>query len=135
MDRFGQIEPRVLFCVERYRYAGKEIDLRARITDVVSRIPAIERVVVVPYSGGLADISGITRAQSYEDFAGAPSDAEITFTRLAFDHPLYILYSSGTTGLPKCLVHGGGGTLLQHLKGHRLHADLKPGDLLFYFTP
>jgi acetoacetyl-CoA synthetase len=134
LDRFGQIEPRVFFCTERYRYAGKEIDLRARITEVVSLIPAIERVVVVPYGGGKADISGIPRAQLYDDFAGSPSDAAIDFARLAFDHPLYILYSSGTTGLPKCLIHGGGGTLLQHLKEHGLHTDIKRDDRVCYYT-
>jgi acetoacetyl-CoA synthetase len=134
LDRFGQIEPRVLFCTERYRYAGKEIDLRARITEVVTLIPAIERVVVVPYGGGEPDISGIPRAQLYDDFASSRTDAEITFARLAFDHPLYILYSSGTTGLPKCLIHGGGGTLLQHLKEHGLHTDIKRDDRVFYYT-
>ncbi len=134
LDRFGQIVPRVLFCTGRYRYAGKEIDLRARITEVVNQIPAIERVVVVPYRGGKVDISGIPRAQSYHDFAASPTDSEIAFARLAFDHPLYILYSSGTTGLPKCLIHGGGGTLLQHLKEHGLHTDIKRDDRVFYYT-
>ncbi|MEO7502274.1 MAG: acetoacetate--CoA ligase [Gemmatimonadaceae bacterium] len=134
LDRFGQIEPRILFCTDRYRYAGKEIDLRARITEAVGRISAIERVVMVSYGGGKADISGIPRAQSYDDFAGSPAEGEIAFERLAFDHPLYILYSSGTTGLPKCLVHGGGGTLLQHLKEHGLHTDIKRDDRVFYYT-
>ncbi len=134
LDRFGQIVPRVLFCTERYRYAGKEIDLRARITEVVNQIPAIERVVVVPYRGGKVDISGIPRAQLYHDFSASPMDSEIAFARLAFDHPLYILYSSGTTGLPKCLIHGGGGTLLQHLKEHGLHTDIKRDDRVFYYT-
>jgi acetoacetyl-CoA synthetase len=134
LDRFGQIEPRVLFCTERYQYAGKEIDLRARISDVVNRIPGIEHVVVVPYRGGKVDVSAIPRAQLYEDFAGSRTDGEVAFTRLAFDHPLYILYSSGTTGLPKCLIHGGGGTLLQHLKEHGLHTDIKRDDRVFYYT-
>ncbi|HYN82477.1 MAG TPA: acetoacetate--CoA ligase [Gemmatimonadaceae bacterium] len=134
LDRFGQIEPRVLFCTERYRYAGKEIELRARITEVVSRIPSIERVVVVPYGGGQADASRIPRARAWDDFAGSAEAAELSFDRLPFDHPLYILYSSGTTGLPKCMVHGGGGTLLQHLKEHGLHTDIKREDRVFYFT-
>lgn len=134
LDRFGQIEPRVLFCTERYRYAGKEIDLRERITEVVNRIPAIEKVVIVPYGGAQPDATGIARATTWTDFIGDHQPPELTFTRLPFDHPLYILYSSGTTGLPKCLVHSGGGTLLQHLKEHGLHADIKREDRVFYFT-
>jgi acetoacetyl-CoA synthetase len=134
LDRFGQIEPRVLFCTGGYRYAEKEIDLRARITEIVTRIPAIERVVLVPYGGGQAETSGIPRSQSYDDFARSADGDVMTFTRLAFDHALYILYSSGTTGLPKCMVHGGGGTLLQHLKEHGLHTDIRRDDRVFYFT-
>jgi acetoacetyl-CoA synthetase len=134
LDRFGQIEPRVLFCTARYRYAGKEIDLRDRISEVASQIPAIERVVVVPYGGGQAEISGNSRAQSWDDFIASAETADISFERLPFDHPLYILYSSGTTGLPKCMVHGCGGTLLQHLKEHGLHTDIKREDRVFYFT-
>jgi acetoacetyl-CoA synthetase len=134
LDRFGQIEPRVLFCTPEHRYAGKEIDLRARIADVVNRIPAIERVVVVPYGGGQPAISDIPRAQAWSDFAGSAGTDELSFHRLPFEHPLYILYSSGTTGLPKCMVHGGGGTLLQHLKEHGLHTDIRREDRVFYFT-
>jgi len=134
LDRFGQIEPRVLFCTERYRYAGKEIDLRARIAEVVERIPGIERVVVVPYGGGQSGTPSIPKAVSWSEFAGADETAELSFERLPFDHPLYILYSSGTTGLPKCMVHSGGGTLLQHLKEHGLHTDIKRDDRVFYFT-
>ena len=134
LDRFGQIEPRVLFCTERYRYAGKEIDLRARVAEVVERIPAIERVVVVPYGGGQSNSTGLSKAQSWAEFAGDSEPSELEFERLPFDHPLYILYSSGTTGLPKCMVHSGGGTLLQHLKEHGLHTDIKRDDRVFYFT-
>jgi acetoacetyl-CoA synthetase len=134
LDRFGQIEPRVLFCTERYRYAGKEIELRDRVAEVVERIPAIERVVVVPYGGGQSNTTGIGRAQSWAEFAGEGEPAALEFERLPFDHPLYILYSSGTTGLPKCMVHSGGGTLLQHLKEHGLHTDIKRDDRVFYFT-
>ena len=134
LDRFGQIEPRVLFCTDRYRYAGKEINLRDRIAKVVERIPAIQCVVMAPYNGGLSSTRNIPRAQSWAEFVGTGEPAELTFDRGAFDHPLYILYSSGTTGLPKCLVHGAGGTLLQHLKEHGLHTDIKRDDRVFYFT-
>ncbi len=134
LDRFGQIEPRVLFCTDRYRYAGKEIDLRDRVAEVVERIPTIERVVLVPYNGGQSNSAGIPRAQSWAEFIADGEPTELTFERLPFDQPLYILYSSGTTGLPKCMVHSGGGTLLQHLKEHGLHTDVKREDRVFYFT-
>ncbi|MFN2603872.1 MAG: acetoacetate--CoA ligase [Gemmatimonadaceae bacterium] len=134
LDRFGQIEPRILFCTERYRYAGKDIDLRSRITDVVNQISSIERVVVAPYGGRQPDIAGISCATTWAEFVGDAEPPELQFVRLPFDHPLYILYSSGTTGLPKCMVHSGGGTLLQHLKEHGLHTDIKRDDRVFYFT-
>jgi acetoacetyl-CoA synthetase len=134
LDRFGQIEPRILFCTDRYRYAGKEIDLRTRIAEIVEQIPALEQVVVVPYEGGDADASSIPRSSNWTDFVRDTDATKLEFKRLAFDHPLYILYSSGTTGLPKCLVHSGGGTLVQHLKEHGLHTDIKREDRVFYFT-
>ncbi|MDQ2670776.1 MAG: AMP-binding protein, partial [Gemmatimonadota bacterium] len=134
LDRFGQIEPRVLVTVDGYRYAGKEIDLRGRVREVVEAIPGIERVVVVPYLRPDPDLAGIRGAAAWPDFVSAYRDAEPRFERLPFDHPLYIMYSSGTTGLPKCMVHGAGGTLLQHLKEHRLHTDIHRDDRIFYFT-
>jgi acetoacetyl-CoA synthetase len=134
LDRFGQIEPRVLFCTARYRYNGKTIELGERVAEVVKQIPSIERVVVVPYGDRQSDQKPTRKAVSWEEFAGTGSGDEIVFERLPFDHPLYILYSSGTTGLPKCMVHGGGGTLLQHLKEHGLHTDIKRDDRVFYFT-
>ena len=130
MDRFGQIEPKVLVCASSYRYAGREIDCLDRVREIVDRIPSIEQVLVVPYLREPA-ITQIRRAMLWADFGqvGLPQ-----FVRTDFDHPIYILYSSGTTGLPKCLVHGAGGTLIQHLKEHLLHCDLSRDDRLFYFT-
>ena len=132
LDRFGQIQPKVLFCAGSYAYAGKEIDCLGRVREIVDRITEIQRVVVVPYLAA-GDLSGIRAAVRWNDFIDR-SAIEPTFQRLPFDHPLYIMYSSGTTGLPKCMVHGAGGTLLQHRKEHVLHCDLGTGDRLFYFT-
>ena len=138
IDRFGQIQPRVLFCADGYRYAGKEIDSLARVRDVVARIPEIERVVVVPYLNSCPETAQISGAVLWDDWLdGLPADPLPRLEarqRFDFDHPLYILYSSGTTGLPKCMVHGAGGTLLQHLKELVLHTDLTRDDRIFYFT-
>ncbi|MDQ3698485.1 MAG: acetoacetate--CoA ligase [Gemmatimonadota bacterium] len=135
LDRFGQIEPRVLFCADGYRYAGKEIDSLARVRDVAAAIPAIERVVVVPYLRKAPDVAMVPRAALWDEFVGSgKGEGERAFPHFPFDHPLYIMYSSGTTGLPKCMVHGAGGTLLQHLKEHVLHTDLRREDRIFYST-
>ena len=133
LDRFGQIEPRILFCADSYTYAGRQIDCLSRAAEVADRIPSIEHVVVVAYGDGQPDISQVSRSQPWTEFA-ASSWGVVEFERLPFDHPLYILYSSGTTGLPKCMVHGAGGTLLQHYKELLLHTDLKRDDRVFYFT-
>jgi acetoacetyl-CoA synthetase len=122
LDRFGQIEPKVLFCCDRYLYGGKEFELREKNREIASRLPSVQEIFQVSYSEGLDAV-----LSSYPP-------RPVAFEPLAFDHPLYILYSSGTTGVPKCIVHGAGGTLLQHLKEHRLHSDVRPGDRLFYFT-
>jgi acetoacetyl-CoA synthetase len=134
LDRFGQIEPRVLVTVDGYRYAGKEIDLLPRVREVVDALPGIERVVVVGYLRPDADLHALRDALRWNEFVAPHHGATPEFTRLPFDHPLYIMYSSGTTGLPKCMVHGAGGTLLQHLKELRLHTDLHRDDRIFYFT-
>jgi acetoacetyl-CoA synthetase len=131
LDRFGQIEPKVLFCADGYRYAGKEIDSLARVREIVPAIPSIRRTVVVPYLGNSAG-----QLETWNAFlaSGESPIAVPELERFPFDHPLYIMYSSGTTGLPKCLVHGAGGTLLQHLKELVLHTDLRREDRIFYFT-
>ncbi len=134
LDRFGQIRPRVLIAADGYRYGGKEIDCLARVRDVRAHLADLERVVIVPYRTESPDISGIPDAVLWSDFTAAAPSRPLSFTRLPFDHPLYIMYSSGTTGLPKCMVHGAGGTLLQHLKELVLHTDLTRDDRIFYFT-
>ena len=132
MDRFGQVTPKVLFTADGYFYAGKTIDSLATVAAVLAKLPSVARVVVVPYVSAEPAIGGIAGAVSFAQFGR--SAAPLTFEQLPFDHPLYVLYSSGTTGVPKCIVHGAGGTLLQHLKEHLLHTDVKPGDRLFFFT-
>ena len=134
LDRFGQIAPKVLFACDGYYYNGKVIDCLGKVAEIAARMPSLERVVIVPYAGG-GDMATVKQGVSLSDFlAPFAGEREIRFERLPFDHPLYIMYSSGTTGVPKCIVHSAGGTLLQHLKEHRLHSDVKPGDRLFYFT-
>ncbi len=134
LDRFGQIEPKVLFAAEGYFYAGKTIDVGLRIRDVLAKLPSVERTVIVPYTQARPTIADLAGAVLLDDFAGVGEPPDLAFEQLPFDHPLYIMFSSGTTGVPKCIVHGAGGTLLQHLKEHRLHTDLKRDDRVFYFT-
>jgi acetoacetyl-CoA synthetase len=134
IDRFSQIEPKLLFAVEGYHYNGKAHDTLPRVADIADRLPSVERTVIVSYTREQPDISAIPRSVHLAEFVAPYRGKTIAFKRLPFNHPLYILYSSGTTGVPKCIVHGAGGTLLQHLKEHRLHTDLKRGDRLFYFT-
>ncbi len=133
LDRFGQIEPKVLFAAAAYRYNGKDFDCLERVAELVTKIESIERIVIAPYVADSPDLSDLARAVSWAEFTDNQAD-QIEFAQLPFDHPLYILYSSGTTGVPKCIVHGQGGTLLQHLKELMLHTDLKCDDRLFYFT-
>ncbi len=133
LDRFGQIEPRILVCADKYTYAGKDIDCLGRVAEVVGKIGSIEKVVVVANGDRQPEIGRVENAALWDEFVDADA-TDVEFERLPFDHPLYILYSSGTTGLPKCMVHGAGGTLLQHYKELMLHTDLKRSDRVFYFT-
>jgi acetoacetyl-CoA synthetase len=134
LDRFGQIEPRILVAADGYRYAGKDIDLMPRIVEISSSLPTVERTVVVGSGLAVPALTALRSALSWHDWLASGDGPAPEYARLPFDHPLYIMYSSGTTGLPKCMVHGAGGTLLQHLKEHLLHGDLRAGERIFYFT-
>jgi len=132
VDRFGQIGPKVLFTANAYFYNGKRCDCLETVAAIAAAIPEIETVVVVPFATGRADVSALPGGVMLDSFAEAGT--ELRFVPVAFDHPLFIMYSSGTTGAPKCIVHGHGGTLLQLLKEHVLHCDIGPADRVFYFT-
>ncbi len=134
LDRFGQIEPKVLICVDGYWYNGKAVDCLAKDAEVAARLPSLTKTIVVPYLNADADVSSVPGAERWDEALAAWPAGEITFNRVPFDHPLFIMFSSGTTGVPKCIVHCHGGVLLQHLKEHQLHADIRSGDRLFYFT-
>ena len=134
LDRFGQIEPKVIFTAHGYRYNGQYFDSLERITGIIKDLPSVEKVVIVPYPDEEHDINKVPHAISYNDFASQEDNLIIHFEQLPFDHPLYIMYSSGTTGLPKCLVQGAGGILINHMKELMLHTDLKREDKIFYFT-
>ena len=134
VDRFGQIEPKVVFVADGYFYGGKTFDTLDKVGELRARIKGVERMVVVPYVNAPAELRAPAGAITLDDFLAPFAPGEIEFARLPFGHPLYILYSSGTTGVPKCIVHGAGGVLLQHLKEHQLHTDVRPGNRIFYFT-
>jgi len=134
LDRFGQIKPKILFTANGYSFKGNKIDSLERIADILKELPSIEKVVVVPYTDQDPDISRVPKAVHYRDFKSPEADLDIEFEQLPFMHPLYIMYSSGTTGLPKCMVQSAGGILIHHLKELMLHSDLKRQDTIFYFT-
>jgi len=147
LDRFGQIEPKVLFACDGYSYGGKPVDTRERVAKIRAALPGLKRLVIVPFLDEKKGSDPFIREEKgsdpfipseigsdpilFDDYAAA---GPLQFAQLPFDHPLYVLYSSGTTGVPKCIVHGAGGTLLQHLKELVLHTDVRRGDRLFFFT-
>jgi len=132
LDRFGQIEPKVLFAADGYYYKGKAFDTMERVREIVEELPSLKRVVIVPYAGK-GDPGGVPKAVMYDEFKGTEAE-EMEFAQLPFEHPLYIMFSSGTTGLPKCMVQSAGGVLINHLKELMLHTDLKRSDVIFYYT-
>jgi acetoacetyl-CoA synthetase len=134
LDRFAQIQPKVLFCSDGYYYNGKTIHSLDIVKSVADSIPELKKIVVVALVSESSDISAIKDATHYSDFLANAPMTPLIFEQLPFNHPLYILYSSGTTGVPKCIVHSAGGTLLQHLKEHTLHTDIQTDDVLFYYT-
>ena len=133
LDRFRQIEPKVLFAADGYQYNGKRINSLDKLKEILTELPSVEKVVVVPFESENPDLSGINKGVLYGEFLPAEAPP-LEFAQLPFDHPLYIMYSSGTTGLPKSIVHGAGGTLLQHMKELRLHGDISDRETVFYFT-
>ena len=134
MDRFGQIKPKLLFGCNGYYYNGKTIDSTPTLQQICDNIDSIEQLVVVPVIEQLTDLPAHGKAVLFNDFLITHNTPELVFEQLPFNHPLYIMYSSGTTGVPKCIVHGAGGTLIQHLKEHQLHVNLKPADKMFFYT-
>jgi len=134
LDRFGQIKPKVLFTANGYWFKGKNLDSLARISDILKELPTIEKVVVVPYTEQEPDISGVPNAVHYREFKASEPNLDMEFVQVPFMHPHYIMYSSGTTGLPKCMVQSAGGVLINQLKELLLHTDLKREDNIFYFT-
>ena len=135
LDRFGQIEPKVFFTVDGYWYNGKAQRIAEKLRPIIEQLPSVKTAVIVPYLGEAEEVAkALPRATTLDALIAPHAPQPVTFERLPFNHPVYIMFSSGTTGVPKCIVHGAGGTLLQHLKEQQLQCDLRDGDRLFYFT-
>jgi acetoacetyl-CoA synthetase len=134
LDRFGQIEPKVFIAADGYWYNGKRISVGDKLKSIIPQLPSATSVVIVSYLGEADTLAPLLGAVTLDSFVANYPARPVTYVRMPFNHPSFILFSSGTTGVPKCIVHGAGGTLLQHLKEHRLQCDLRAGDHLFYFT-
>ncbi len=134
LDRFSQIKPKVLFCVNGYHYNGKTHDSLDKVEEITDLLPTVENVIVINYLDQPSDLSGIANAVNWEDMLEQNPAGEIKFAQLPFDHPLYIMFSSGTTGAPKCIIHSAGGCLLKHASEHLFHCNIKRDDRVFFFT-
>ena len=134
LDRFGQIAPKALIAAEGYFYGGKQLDCLDKLRQVLPGLPSVETVIIVPYTRERAALDGLSGAEHYADVIADQPGGDIDYAAMPFNHPLFIMFSSGTTGVPKCIVHGVGGTLIQHIKEHALHTDIKENDRVFYFT-
>ncbi|HTO78837.1 MAG TPA: AMP-binding protein, partial [Methylocystis sp.] len=134
LDRFGQIGPKALIACDGYFYKGQACDRLAQAREIAAGLPTLEAVLVGPYLHDAPSLEGVPKAQDWRDAIAAHDGAALSFALLPFDHPLYVVFSSGTTGAPKCIVHGAGGSLLQHMKEHQLHCDMLAGDRVFYAT-
>ncbi|MCB0339784.1 MAG: AMP-binding protein, partial [Bdellovibrionales bacterium] len=134
LDRFGQIQPKILFVSDGYTYKGKPFDSLSSAAALEKQIKSLEKIVVVPFLSDAPNIGCLEKGSCLADFIGQSSNDDLVFEQLSFNHPLYILYSSGTTGKPKCIIHSVGGTLIEHLKELVLHTDLKSDDRIFYHT-
>lgn len=134
LDRFGQIEPKVLFCTDGYWYNGKRHDVRAKTASITAELPTLTKTVLLPYGDQDADVGPLQNAVTFADATRDIAPADVTFEQLPFDHPLYIMFSSGTTGAPKCIIHSQGGTLLKHASEQPLHCDIRKDDRVFFFT-
>ena len=133
LDRFGQIAPKALIAADGYWYNGTWHDTTAKVDQIVAQLPSLQLTVIVGYTGDLCGTCAVAHL-THQQVKAMNTQSAVEYTRLPFDHPLFIMYSSGTTGAPKCIVHGAGGTLLQHLKEHQLQCDVRPGERVFYFT-
>ena len=134
LDRFGQVEPKVFICVDSYLYNGKVFDCLKKNQSIITKLPTLEKTLLVRYIDTNASINSLNFCSSFDEIVNTAGDSEITFESVQFNDPLYILFSSGTTGIPKCIVHGVGGTLIQHKKEHILHCDIREGERVFYFS-